>query len=257
MTIIKKYSQEEFDGLAEEVQKMYVKKTDGVYYLDIDDSEIKETRNKLDVFRKNNLDLMKAKAETEDKLDEMSKKLDSLEKKRQSVDDKKMMDNGQVDELVKIKTKRMKADFDNQIKALKTDINKSKDLVIRQSTELERIKIDNKIQVDVSKVGTVRQGYMEDIIALGKRIFSIDQDGKIVALDDNGGIKVGKDPDIPLTIKEWAESLPVEKSAYFEGSTGTESKGSSGGSKSKTGIKWSDIKNPQERIKLLRKQQAK
>ena len=46
-----------------------------------------------------------------------------------------------------------------------------------------------------------------DIAFLAQSKFALDENGKAVAVDENGEVVIGKDGQTPMTPKEWVESL--------------------------------------------------
>lgn len=250
----KKITKEEFEALSEELQKYYVSK-DGAYELDIDNDAEAELKRKVSEFRDNNIKLKKDNEKLTEQFEELKTKFEEIESEARKKKEKELLDEGKIEELLEEKTKRMKADYENQVKALTEQVTEKDETLGRLKDTLSVIKIDNEIQLAVSKVGTVKQGYMEDVVSLGKRLFSMDDNDEPVALDKNGGKIVGKDGVSPLTIAEWAATLPTEKSAYFESNQGTGSKGSGTRSGSQT-VDLSKISDPVERMKAYRARQA-
>ncbi|EPC9465919.1 hypothetical protein ACR3S5_003884, partial [Acinetobacter baumannii] len=56
--------------------------------------------------------------------------------------------------------------------------------------------------------------------------FALDENGKAVAVDENGEVVIGKDGQTPMTPKEWVESLREQKPYYWPKPNGMGAPGS-------------------------------
>lgn len=74
-----------------------------------------------------------------------------------------------------------------------------------------------------------------DIAFLAQSQFSLDENGKAVAIDANGEVVIGKDGSNPVTPKEWVEGLRENKPYFWPKANGSGSPGSGTSIK-----KWSD-----------------
>jgi hypothetical protein len=247
------------EGLSPEVQKFY-EPSEGKFRLKLEDDDEKVLKTKLSEFRDNNIKILKEKETMQKQMEELSKKLESIdveeyrtlkEQKDKLVDDD-LKKKGNVDEIVEQRTKRMKTDLENQVKALQTKIAESEQSKANTMAEFKKVKIDNEIQLQVAGVGTLQKDALVDVLYRGRALFHLDDNHEVVALDAKGGIIPGKDGVTPLTIKEWAASLPNELPHLFIGSEGIAAKGSSNGQRNRT-INFSKISDPTERMKLMRR----
>lgn len=234
----------EFDTLDSTTKTFYEEK-DGKFCLGVEDAVPKQ---KLNEFRDNNTKLLK-------ELDEFKKKygnvdVDEYTKMKteyQKMQDKKLLDAGQIDELINQRTERMRADHTSQIEGFQNMIKSEKEKAEALRGKLEAILIDAEITKAVASVGRVRPGAMQDILARGKSIWRLEEDQPVARTGDK--ILYSKDGSKPLTIAEWAkEILPIEAAHCFEGSSG------SGASTTKmaNGSDLSKVTDPTERLRLLR-----
>lgn len=92
----------------------------------------------------------------------------------------------------------------------------------------KRQTVESAIEKEAVKV--VRPEAVDDVMRLGREIFSLSEEGKIVALDGPDEIRRGKDGIAYLTIQEWiATDLYRDKPHYFPPSTGGGAGGGAGG----------------------------
>ncbi len=223
------------DELSEEVQKLYLEK-DGKFHLDLEggeDEDVVAAKKKIDEFRKNNIALLKTQEDLREKLEKF-KDLDPVKykealEKLQKVDDQKMYEDGDIEELVQKKTERMKRDYEGQIKAVTDSQEKLQGDHGKLQNQFSRVVLDNQIQLEISRLTKPREKAMEDIIARGRRVFTVDEDGHPIARDPKTGDQLySKDGTSKLTIAEWAENLPAEVPYFFEPSSGTGALGGKG-----------------------------
>lgn len=222
------------EGLSEEVQKLYAKKDDNKYHLDVDNPY----KDKVDEFRTNNVNLLKEKEKLVSDLAKF-KDIDPTQakealKKLQEMADEKLIGEGKIEELLTQRTERMKQDHANQIKALTDKAAENEGIVKGLKSKLSVVTIDNAIQLEVSKAMKPAPGALPDILSRGRNVFSLDDKGEVVALDDKGGLRYSKDGTTPLNIQEWANNLYVEAPHLFEKSAGA---GSAGGGNGQAGGK--------------------
>lgn len=84
--------------------------------------------------------------------------------------------------------------------------------------------------IEKEAVKLVRPEAVDDVVRLGREIFSLNEDGKVIALDGPDEIRRGKDGIAYLTLQEWiATDLYRDKPHYFPMSTGGGAGGGAGG----------------------------
>ena len=217
---------DDWGSLEAPIQTLYkLNETDSKYYLDVDNPY----KTQVAEFRDNNIKLTKQMATLQVEAEKFkdidpTKAKEALDK-LQLIQDKKLIEEGKIEELVTARTDRMKQDYANQISALTT--SKEDILKTTQSIKdrLAKVTIDNAIQLAVSTDSVPVKGALADIISRGRGVFSLNEKGEVVALDDKGGVRYGKDGNLPLSIQEWAASLPTEAPFLFEASAGAGSRG--------------------------------
>ena len=247
---------ESLEGLDETIASLYKKAGDGKFHLQTEEDV--ETKKKIQEFRDNNIALTK-------ELDAIKKKFEGidleqimeLKKKVQDVEDKKMIEAGKIDELVAQKVERMRADFENQIKAMQTALEEKDGSYQKVNSRLAEVLIDSEITKAVNGVGVVKKEAIRDILARGRTTWKLDEDGKPVPKEGDR-LLYGKDGKAPLTFEEWASGLLTDAPFLFEDSAGG---GASGGHSQQPGagfsggkVDWSKIP-PGERLKHIHEQE--
>lgn len=219
----------------------FYEKVGDEYVLSLEDRDYKE---KLSEFRNRNIDLakkMESQAEIEKELETLRdrvKKYGDLDpeyaaeavKKMQALEEKKLIDEGQLDEVVEQRIQRrlerMTSDYDGKIKALQNALEKAQGNENTYRTKLEDVVIDSSIQRAISNVAPVRKGAMEDLLQRAKRTWVLDENGNPIPKSGNEVI-YGKDGKQPISMEEWGQSLLLEAPHLFEGNVGGGANGNS------------------------------
>lgn len=107
--------------------------------------------------------------------------------------------------------------------------------------------LERGIRDAVNKVGDVHKNAWKDVVARGKAVFSLDEQGRPVPRDPAGDIIYGKDNAQPMTFDEWAQKLQADAPHLFKAASGGGS-GATGGrnpdQNSKVVISKEDARNP-------------
>lgn len=144
------------------------------------------------------------------------------QKQMQEIADKKLLDAGQIDELLAQRTETMRKDFEGQITAKDELIGTLTGNLDGANTQLADLKIFSEVEsIAVSK--GARPEALGDIKNRARPIFKL-EDGGVVAYDDAGEKLYGKDT-AGLTIGEWLDGLSKDASHLFGATTGGGSQG--------------------------------
>lgn len=223
---------ETLDGVPEALHEFYVQK-DGKYVLDAEGVEdVKGLKSAL----------QREKAERKKRADELASLKEALgdiepEKAREALakvqeyEDKKLLDAGQIEELVAQRTERAKADALARVKAIEAAAKQTADEKARIEARLSEVMIDNAIRTEATRA-YVRDGAVDDVLLRGKQLFKL-VDGEVRAVKGEA-IEYGKDGN-PLTIGEWLNGLVPAAPHLFESSNGGGAPGS--GHRPGTGVR--------------------
>ena len=244
------------EDVEEVFRSLYKMGGDGKYHLDTEEDA--DNKKKLQEFRDNNIVLMKEKEALENKIKALGDpaEIEKMKKKIQAIDDKQMIEAGKIDELVAQKTERMRADFENQLNAMKTALDSKDKELGNLNGRLSEVLIDSEITRAVTQVGGVRKEALQDLVARGKRVWRL-EDGMPVPKEGDKTL-YGKDGKSVLTFDEWAQIQFETAPFLFEASAGGGAAGSGGNAANRNrgqAEKEALIKlPPQERLKQIYQQ---
>ena len=198
------------------VQSLYVKQEDDSYKLDVSgvvpESKLKEFKDKVSEFRNTNVTLQEElnKATKMEGVDiERYKQFLETEK---LVKEKKLLDEGNVEEIVNLRVGEMKDNYTNQLTEKDT-------LLSNTQSALHKLIVTNELQTAAANTGA-HPTAIADIISRGESIFKV-VDGKATAMNGDQPL-LNKDGE-PKTISQFMETLTTEAPHLFQGATGANS----------------------------------
>lgn len=134
----------------------------------------------------------------------------------------KLIAEGKVNEVIQKRTEKMREEHARLLNAETTRANNAE-------AYANKFK-DSVIQGQIIQAAVELEALPEatgDIAFLAKTKFVLDEDGKAVAVDENGEVVIGKDGKTPLSPKEWVESLREQKPYFWPKANGSGAPGSS------------------------------
>lgn len=135
---------------------------------------------------------------------------DLLDKVSQS-EEARLIAEGKVDEVIKSRTERMKAEYEARLQQAQTEAEQAKQRAAKRDSQV----LENQIMQAAVEAKVFKNAY-EDILLRAKRTFSLSNDDKAVAVGPDGQPVFGKDGSTPLTPKEWLDSLRQSAPHLFE-----------------------------------------
>lgn len=185
-----------------------------------------------------NAELIKDKKELKDELGSLKSKVDGLDldaikvllDKSNQDEESKLIAEGKIEEVIQKRTEKMREEHEKLLKAEKERADKAETYAnkFRQSV------IQGQIVQAAVEMGALSEA-TADIAFLAQSQFSLDENGRAVAIDANGEVVIGKDGSNPVTPKEWVEGLRENKPYFWPKANGSGSPGSGTSIK-----KWSD-----------------
>lgn len=136
-------------------------------------------------------------------------------------------DKGKFDELLNKRTEAMKNEFDAKLAAKDSTIGETRG-------QLKTLKIDQAIQAAGGEFG-LRNGAAPDLVARGRTMFDLDDEGNIISKDIEGVQRYNATGD-PLAPKDWVQSMTKEAKHLFDESQGSGAGGSGKGGSGMSGI---------------------
>jgi len=135
-------------------------------------------------------------------------------------------DKGKFDQLLEKRTEAMKLEHSKQLEAIGKDLGQTRG-------QLKTLKIDQALIQAGSEFG-LRAGAGPDLVSRGRSVFDLDEEGHIVAFDEDGKTKRYNAAGEPLQPKDWVAAATKEAAHLFDesqgaGSAGSGSAGTAGG----------------------------
>ncbi len=244
------------EGLPEGVASLYEEK-DGKYHLPVEGAVPK---TKLDEFRNTNINVTKEltalKSLFGDDVDPKAvlEEYKALKEEKESAGHKKLLEEGQVDEVVAQKTEKMRKDYESKIGAGSKRIAELENELASTKNKLAEILIDSNVTQAVNGLGDAVPGAIKDILSRAREVWHLEDNQPVPRKGDQ--LLYGKDGQTLLTIEEWVEDLMKEAPHLFKSSSGAGSQGSGGSGPGRGNIDYSKIPAA-DRLKVLRRNQRK
>ncbi len=239
-------TKEEHGALPEAMRQYYVEK-DGKFMLDAEGVEdVTGLKSALAAVREEAKQAKKQLQETIDKFKDIDpEKAKAAQQKLVELEDKQLLDAGKVEELLKVRTERMKADYENQISAFNKTIADLKKELKTVSLSMAEVLIDNSIRAAAIRAG-VLENAVEDVVLRGQKTWTLKDKTPTAMKGDQ--VIYGKDPNKPISIDEWVSGLQQEAPHLFKPSAGAGTPPSSGSTSNAKVVRLSreEAKDPQK-----------
>lgn len=197
---------------------------------------------KLDEFREKNISLSqqletsgpilaRIKEIAGDDLDAFTTDLNGLRDIAKRVNDGELKTNDQIEQAVADRIKAVKDGYEENAKALRTQVNELTGKAETLQQRLIRTQIDKDVtQVVISPESGVRPEALHDVLTRAYTLFKVEE-GRLVPKNGEAIIYGANGAD-PMTISEWIVKLRDQAPHYFKGNNGG---GASGGKDGKIG----------------------
>ncbi|EKU39860.1 MULTISPECIES: hypothetical protein [Acinetobacter] len=176
-----------------------------------------------------NAELIKDKKELKDELGSLKSKVEGLDldaikvllDKSNQDEESKLIAEGKIEEVIQKRTDKMREEHARLLNAETTRANNAEAYAnkFKQSVVQGQI-VQAAVELEALPEATA------DIAFLAQSKFALDEDGKAVAVDENGEVIIGKDGKTPLSPKEWVESLREQKPYFWPKPNGMGAPGS-------------------------------
>ncbi|MBF6701253.1 hypothetical protein, partial [Acinetobacter baumannii] len=198
------------DAIKEEHRALYVEEN-GKFRLDLEGYEdpkgLKSAlQSERDAAKNAKLELQKLQKQFEGIDPEIVKKVFA---QIDQDEEAKLIAEGKVNEVIQKRTEKMREEHEKLLKAEKERADKAEAYAqkFKQSVIQSQI-VQAAVELEALPEATA------DIAFLAQSKFALDENGKAVAVDENGEVVIGKDGQTALSPKEWVESLREQK-PYF------------------------------------------
>lgn len=199
------------DAIKEEHRALYVEEN-GKFRLDLEGYEdpkgLKSAlQSERDAAKNAKLELQKLQKQFEGIDPEIVKKVFA---QIDQDEEAKLIAEGKVNEVIQKRTEKMREEHEKLLKAEKERADKAEAYAqkFKQSVIQSQI-VQAAIELEALPEAT------PDIAFLAQSKFALDENGKAVAVDENGEVVIGKDGQTPMTPKEWVESLREQKTVLL------------------------------------------
>lgn len=141
----------------------------------------------------------------------------------------KLLAEGKTDEVIERRTERLKADHAKQLANLEAKIAELSGSYEGAQGQVKKLMVEGNLRQAASELGLVPSA-VEDALARAMNVFSVGEDGKLLAENESGTI-YGKDGKTPITPAEWLSDMKEKAPHWFPAPQG----GGAGGGNGKGG----------------------
>jgi hypothetical protein len=223
-----------FEKIPEGQRALYVEK-DGKYHLDVDGlPDVGGLKSALEKER----DARKEEARQRKEFEKRYEGIDP-DKTRQlmaqfdDADEAALIKEGKagIDKIIEKRTEKLRKEFEKQLEDAAAERGGALEVA---GTFMDKV-LENQVREMAVKLG-MHPTAVDDAIIRARDIFSVQEDGSAVQLDDDGEeVILGKDGKTPYSIGEWMEGMKEKAPHWFP--AGNSGGGSAGGGNLKPGTK--------------------
>ena len=201
----------------------FVTEKDGEYVLQVEGMVPKANVNE---FRDNNIKLQKELEKVQKKLAGVDiEEYTALKQEKQRIADQELVEAGKIDELLAVKTERMRTDFESRVEQIQREAAEAIEKANAYEDQFNTMIVDNQLKDAALKNG-VRPEAIADVLARGKQVWRRTDTNEIAAYNGDTPLygKQGKD----LDVSEWFEGLAEQAPHLFKTSSGSGAAGGAG-----------------------------
>lgn len=154
-------------------------------------------------------------------------RIKAFQKQIEENEEMKLLSEGKIEEVVDRRTEAMRKDFTSNLTARDSKIEELSQILKKKEEDLTALVVDGQIRESYIALD-FEPTAMDDIIALGRKTFVMDESGKATPRDGHGNIIFSKDGKSPIGAAEWLENLAERKPYLRRASSGAGASGSGG-----------------------------
>lgn len=198
-------------------------------------------------------ELLSEKKDLQKRLGEMQKQWEGLDpevvknlvNRMQNDEETKLIAEGKVDEVIQRRVGAMQKDYDTKLDAAQKRTSELEESLQSKDSKIKELIIDGSIRQAAAKLNLHPSAY-EDAIFRAKGQFDLDDDGNLVARDDQGALLMGRNGKDPLSVDEWLDAMKEKAPHWFPAPSGAGASGSGGGRGGNFTISRSEARDPQK-----------
>lgn len=215
-----------FDDIPEALREFYVQRG-SEWVLKVAENLV--PKSQIQEFRDNNIQLESDMRELRQQLEQFKdvdpEKYQEAISVLQKYEEKKPLDAGEIEKVVDNRTKQIEKNwqtkFDNERKAKEAAIAQANDYRGKHSA----LKLDTEVSKLIGDLAVPKKGAMTDIHSRAARIFSLDDDDNIIALQADGKSPRLNEDNEPYTLTDFGKMLLSEADYLFESTSGGDGPG--------------------------------
>lgn len=162
--------------------------------------------------------------------EELQKQLDELEDLRAEKDARGPKDDDKIQILVDQRVKREKAPLERELEKLRKEAEELREANAQLDSTLKRGKIETALR-KAAEDAKILSTAIEDVVAIGERLFEIDESGAVL-VKDNVGFTPGEKPEA------WLSDMKEKRPHWWAMSQGGGAQGGKDGGGSGAGNPW-------------------
>lgn len=142
-------------------------------------------------------------------------------------EDTKLIAEGKVDEVINRRVTSLKGDYEKRLEAASKALGEKDEALKKRDSRLRDLVVESHIRqkaTDLNLVGTA----VDDALFRAKSIFTLDKDERVVAVDNDGHVRLGKDGKSPFSPSEWLEGMKEAAPHWFAAPSGGGAQGGGG-----------------------------
>lgn len=201
-----KFIVDNLEQVAEEHRGLYKQIDGGKFQLNVDGAVDKA---RLDEFRTNNVELQKQIDKYKDVDPVKYRELMAIQQK---IVEKELLDKGEVDKLVELRTRAMREELTNNYTTAKNELDTAQAM-------LSKLQVNDVVKTAALKVG-IHATAVDDVINRATAVFKIEK-GVPVPKNPDGTVIFDKSGDKPITVETWLHDLKKSAPHLFVGAIGS------------------------------------
>lgn len=138
----------------------------------------------------------------------------------------KLLAEGKTDEVIERRTERLKADHAKQIANLEAKLAEVQSSYDGAQGQVKKLMVEGSMRQAATELGLIPSA-IEDALARAMGVFSVGEDGSLIAENDTGTI-YGKDGKTPITPAEWLTDMKEKAPHWFPAPQGGGAGGGNG-----------------------------
>lgn len=138
-------------------------------------------------------------------------------------EERALVAKGDIDGLVKRRLDETVNRYTGQLTAKEKEVAEAMKVANARAEKIRELTVDRELAEAAAKAG-VHPAAIPDLLNRARRVFTVNDEGKIQCVDGNG-IAVNEQDGKPRTPGTWVEALKAEAPHFFPGSSGAGSRG--------------------------------